>query len=88
MMATTTLTLACEMDLIGDAIADLQTIFEALATCHGSAYRELERRIEDLVGGGSFSAPKSHWIGGGRIVFEPPEEFKAIIADARALGVI
>jgi hypothetical protein len=77
MMATTTLTLACEMDLIGDAIA-----------CHGSAYRELERRIEDLVGGGSFSAPKSHWIGGGRIVFEPPEEFKAIIADARALGVI
>lgn len=81
--------LTCEVDLISDAVADMERIFRALATCHGQQFRALEKRIERLVDGETkLSDPTTHHIGGGRIVFEPFPEIRSIIRDARAMGVI
>ncbi|WP_131522920.1 hypothetical protein [Nitrobacter sp. Nb-311A] len=75
--------------MIYDAIADVERIFRALATCHGQQYRALERRIERLLDGETkLSDPATHYIGAGRIVFEPSPEIKSIICDARDMGVI
>lgn len=88
-MASSTLTLTAEMDLVHDAIAEIEVIFRALAKCHGHQYRALERRIERLMDGESgLSEPCTHWIGAGRFIIEPFPEMKAIIRDARALEVI
>jgi len=82
-------TLTCEVDLIRDAVADVERIFRALATCHGQKYRALEKRIERLIDGETkLSDPMTHYIGDGRIIFEPFPEVKSIIRDAHAMGVI
>lgn len=87
-MAKVIMTLTAEMDLLTDAIRDIERIFIRLATCHGAQYRDLERRIEAMVQDAAYSDPKSHDLGGGRFLFEPPVKFKVIISDARKLGVI
>lgn len=88
-MATTTVTLTAEIDLIHDAIADIERIMRALVKCHGQPYRELERRIERLMDHEiEWGEPKTHWIGEGTVVFEPWSEVKAIIREARELEVI
>lgn len=88
-MARLVLTLTAETELISDAVADVDRIFRALAKFHGDAFRELECRIDRLVDVEEpMSPPTAHWIGQGHVVFEPPSEIKAIIRDARALGVI
>jgi len=88
-MAQLITTLTAETELIHDAIDDLQRIMRALIKCHGYDFRALERRIEALMEGEvEWGEPRSHWIGGGRIVFEPFPVMKEIIRDARALGVI
>lgn len=88
-MASCTLTLTAEMDLVHDAIAEIEVIFRALAKCHGQQYRALERRIERLIDDADdLGEPRMHWIGGGRFIIEPFPEMKAIICGARELGVI
>lgn len=88
-MAQLVVSLTAEMELIHDAIADVERIFRALATCHGQQYRDLEKRIECLLEGETkVSDPVTHYIGGGRIVVEPFPEFKSIVRDAREMGVI
>lgn len=88
-MAQLIVTLTAETDLISDAVADLERIFRALSKCHGQQYRALEKRIERLGEDETvLSEPRTHWIGEGHIVFEPWPEVKAIIRDARGLGVI
>ncbi len=81
--------LICEVDLLSDAFADMERIFRALATCHGQQFRALENRIDRLVDGETkLSEPATHYIGAGRIVFEPFPEIKSIIRDARDMGII
>lgn len=88
-MAQLLTTLICEVDLMSDAVADMERIFRALATCHGRQFRALEKRIERLLNGETkLSDPTAHNIGGGRIVFEPFPEIKSIVRDAREMGVI
>lgn len=82
-------TLTCELDLCHDAINEIRMIMHALVKCHGAPYRALERRIERLVDQEvSWGEPKTHMIGGGRMVFEPWPEMKAIIREARDLKVL
>jgi len=88
-MAATTVTLIAETELFQDAIADVQRVFEALATRHGPQFRALERRIEDVIEERRpLSAPKFHHIGDGHYVIAPPVEIMAIIRDAKKTGVI
>lgn len=88
-MASCTVTLTAEMDLVHDALSDIELIFRTLAKCHGQQYRTLERRIERLFDAADdLGEPRTHWIGGGRFIIEPFPEMKAIIRDARALEVI
>lgn len=88
-MASCVLTLTAEMELVHDAIGDIERVFRALAKFHGHSYRALEQRIERLMDGeAEMGEPRTHWIGGGRLVFEPYPEMKAIICEARALGVL
>lgn len=88
-MAQMTMMLNFEMDLIGDAAADLKAVFRALAHKHGAPYRALERRIEALIDGeAEFGKPEFHRIDGSRFVVAPGGELKSILQDARALGVI
>jgi len=83
-MAKLVHSLIFETDLLHDALADIERVFRALGRCHGTQFRALERKIETLA----VSAPKMHYLGEGRHVVEPPSEIKAIISEARALGVI
>ena len=88
-MARLVLTLTAETELISDAVADVERISRALAKFHGDAFRKLESRIVRVIDGEEpMSPPIAHWIGQGRVVFEPPAEIKAIIRDARELRVI
>ena len=88
-MARLVWTLTAETELISDAVADVERIFRALAKFHGDAFRKLESRVDRLIDGEEpMSPPTVHWIGQGRVVFEPSAEIKAIIRDARELGVI
>lgn len=88
-MAQMTLTLTAELDLIRDAIDDIERIMRALVKCHGQPYRELERRIERLMESGEgWGEPKWHRLGGGIHIIEPWPEMKEIISQARELGVI
>jgi len=74
---------------VQDALADIERIFKALAKRHGPHYRDLERRIEKLCDGPqAWSSAKAHCIGDCRYVMEPPAALKAIVRDARTLGVI
>jgi len=88
-MAQLVRTLTVEMDLVGDAIDDVERIFRALARKHGPAFRALEREVERLMNGDAeLSPPPFHHIGGGCYVAEPYPELAAIVREARALGVI
>ena len=88
-MAMATCSLRFEMDLIHDAIADIERIMRALVKCHGQPYRSLERRIENLVEGEiDLSAPAFHVIEPGLYAVDVWPEVKAIIAEARKLQVI
>lgn len=87
-MGSRLMPLICEMHLINDAINDIGRIFKALAKCHGDEYRALERRIEDIAGGGKVSRSEVHWLDPERCMLEPPIELKEIIHEARRLEVI
>lgn len=88
-MARTVCALTAEVDLIHDAIADIERITRALVKCHGQPYRELERRIERLMDCEiAWGEPKMHWIGDATFIIEPWPEVKAIIREARELEVI
>lgn len=88
-MASRTIALTAEIDLVHDAIRQIEVVFRALAKCHGQQYRALERRIERLMDDESdLGEPRVHFIGGGCFIIEPFPEMKAIIREARTLGVI
>jgi hypothetical protein len=88
-MAQILCTLTAELELCYDAVAEIEMIMRALVKCHGAQYRAIERRIEQLMDGEtSWGEPKAHSIGEGRFIFEPWPQMKAIIAEARGLGVI
>jgi hypothetical protein len=86
-MARVVLSLSCETELVTDCIADLQRAHEALTHRHGAAFRDLERRIEQIEpgDGDGFDFPE---IEPGRMVMTPPPRWVALVAEARALGVI
>lgn len=88
-MAQAVMSLTIEMDLLFDAIGDIERIFGALSTCHGQKYRALERRIENLIGDDvALSDLKLRDLGIDRFIVEPPVEVTAIVRRARDLGVI
>lgn len=87
-MAIATVTLRAELDLVHDAIDDIERIFRSLATCHGEKYRRLERRIETLYEvDTAWGDVKTHMLAGGVLVFEPWAVLQDIIRDARDLGL-
>jgi hypothetical protein len=86
-MAQVPLTL--EMDLVIDAIADVERIMRSLVKCHGQPYRTLERKIAHMMDGEiGLGEPQLHEIETGRFIFDPWPELKAVIRDARELKVI
>lgn len=88
-MASVVMTLTLEPELIEDSVRDLEVIFRNLASRHGDCFRALERRIESLMEDDTdLGVPETHWLGGGLVLMEPFPAVKAIIADARELGVI
>lgn len=86
-MAGLTVDVVFETDLIGDAVAEVLHIHEALGRRHGDRFRQLERRIEALADGeiGTLGMIDLEPC---RFVVTPPASLSSIIADARALGVI
>lgn len=50
-MASVGLLLTAEMELVHDALADIEQIMRALVKCHGQPYRALERRVEQFMDG-------------------------------------
>lgn len=87
-MAKVVVKLVVEMDLVVDAIRDIERIFGELATCHGSPYRELQGRIERLIEEPGLFDCKMQPLGSDRLVATPTGAIAAIIEDARQLGVI
>lgn len=78
-----------ETDLIHDAVQDVQRAFAALASRHGEAFRDLERRIARLADEDqTFGEILIHNLEPGRFVMEPPALLKALVAEARGLGVL
>lgn len=90
-MARLLCTLRAELDLVHDALAEIERIMRALATRHGSKYRELERRIESLAKSPptaeAWGDAKTHMLAEGIILFEPWPIHQDIIRDARAMGL-
>ncbi len=81
-------TLTGELDLVLDAVRDVQRIHALLTKRHGDAFRALERRIDAL----SEMADWGEWgqadLEPGRFVLFVPAALAQIIADARSLGVL
>lgn len=88
-MASVRLELRLETELVRDAISDLVFVHEALASCHGAAFRALDRRIDDFVERGPSGADVGLTsLGDGTFLSVPSGELAAIQQEARRLGVI
>lgn len=74
-----------ELDLVNDAIAEIERIHRALASRHGAAFRALDKRIETLHETIHFTEARK--LDGEVIVMIPPVAWTAVIADAKRLGV-
>ena len=85
-MAQLRMTLTAETSFIQDAIVTVSRVHDALSRRHGQRFRALDRRIEAIAEG--FTVPEPVHLGDCIFCFPAPPEFVAIIAEARALGVI
>lgn len=85
-MASTVLTLTLEMDVIHDAIEEVQRVHQRLASCHGDDYRKLDRAIERLMDEME-DAFDIHSIGGGKMVAAPAGLLTDILGEAYRLGL-
>ncbi|MAB00121.1 MAG: hypothetical protein CMN87_12185 [Stappia sp.] len=79
-------TITVEGEMLRDAIDDLVRAHAALARRHGSAFRDLERRIEAIAECGT-ALLELHKVGG-RLVAAPSGELTAVLVEARRLGVL
>jgi hypothetical protein len=88
-MAQTTLHFKLEFELLDDAVDQIARIDRALVNRHGSAFRDLERRIERLMEEGA-TCGREHLVALGplRFVILPPREVTDLIDDAKRLGVL
>lgn len=90
-MARLGYTLRAELDLVHDAVAEIERIMRALVHHHGPKYRALERRIESLgerpPTAATWGDAKTHMLSEGIVLFEPWPILQDIIRDARALGL-
>ncbi len=86
-MAQINLTLTAETELLHDAANDLLRAHEALAGRHGDRFRQLERRIE-TVGEAIVEPGEAVALEPGRWIFAAPPAWLALIAQAKAMGVI
>lgn len=87
-MAVVALTITAEFDLLYDAVDTVERAHRALATRHGAAFRDLERKIEALMEAPDWGEVPMADLEPGRVVFFVPEKLAELITDARALGVI
>lgn len=90
-MATTRIAVQWETEAVIDAFGEMHRVVRALAKCHGQRFRDLDRRIDDLLESVADGTKKyvlgCKWLGT-HCVFTPPAEVTAILRDARRLGVI
>lgn len=89
-MAHRDMYIVAEMELVKDAMCDLERIQRALAHRHGSSFRALEKKLDAYFESpelGEFSPIKGD-IGEVRYVLLVPRPVTEIIAEARRLGVI
>lgn len=86
-MATGTLGLTIEAEPVYDAVDLLGRAHQALARRHGERFRALEREIEALADA-ELGLGDPHDLGDGHFIFAAPARLTALIAKARALGVI
>lgn len=82
-----TMRLVCEMDLLDDAIRSLSYAMGALGGKHGERYRDYERRLNDLLDS-PLGACEFELLEPGRFVVVPPSEWRAMVSEGEALGVI
>lgn len=87
-MAQTGLVIIAETDLIADIAATLALIHQRLAGRHGETFRALERRLDAVARGELDSGFPVHQLEPGRLILAPSAQLLALVADARALGVI
>lgn len=76
-----------EMELLDDAVNELIRIQSALAGRHGPAFRDLERQIEALAVADCYGQEHYEWIEPMRAICLPPDDLKALLIRAKALGV-
>jgi hypothetical protein len=82
-------TISLETELLDDLVLDLERVGRALPTRHGPAFRDLDRRLGDLVAGRLRDDDANlQQVEPGRLVLIPPSAWRAIVDDAKALGVI
>ena len=84
-MARVLLALHVEIELLEDAISEIERVHRALARRHGDAFRALDRRIEIACETGA--EPDIRSLGADRLIALPPVEWREIIAEATRLGV-
>lgn len=84
---TVTIRLIAEMDLIDDAIRALSTAMGSLGCRHGERYRDYERRLEALLDS-PLGVCEFESLEPGRFVVVPPSEWRAMVSEGEALGVI
>lgn len=82
------LAIRVETEMATDAIADLARAYGALAHRHGESFRRLERDIETFCTDKGQPASEAHELPGDVVVLAPSAPLRALVARAKALGVI
>lgn len=88
-MAQTRIVCRFETDLVHDAVDTLLRVHQALTHRHGERFRSLERRVEEVfeqdARGSSIGVAS---LDGGVVLLTPPLAWRALITEARTMGVI